>query len=716
MKSEMGEAMQSNLWRMRRREMLASLAGLSILPQALRADFPAPDSAMLPNYLAARLNALGAQWKEKIAAIQTADGARERNRFVRAKEHDLLMGWPAKTPLNPRVVKATQRDGYRIENVMYQSRPDFWVTANLYVPTRGTGPYPGILASCGHYDPSRFYPDYQLAFRNLVENGFVVLAFDPIGQGERRQFWNPQTKTVEQLGSMGRGSSATTEHTLAGHVLELLGEDVNQCFVWDGMCGIDYLLSRPEVDPKRIGAVGHSGGGTATMYLSCLDERIQCVVIHEGGLSHQWPTDPRRGRLEPSDGEQNLFGAAMYGMDFVELSAAISPRPLLISVENFNPAFNAAADDVRKRYVLLGAENRFTTVEAKAPHAWTKKLSIADTDWFSRFFYDRPGPTEGPDYQPEPEEALRCVPNGSLRFSGFDTVFTRARKQVESLHPAAPPDVPGALRNLLRFRRIDAPMSVRETGPGRVEIGSEEGITLPAIIARSPASKLVPVVYLDDRGAETAHDSGLLERIAQSGRTVAAVDVRGLGRSKMASTTSRTGAFVQIFDAETWASYSAWQLDDSLLGMRVADTLRAVDYAQSLAGGTSGVQLVGKGMGALLALFATALDPRITGAVCHGGMLSYATMASAAGTLLGADLVIRGVLKSFDLPDIAASIAGRPLRIIDPVDAMKQPVDIASARNTYRRTEDAYSRKRAGGRLQVLSASSGRDLVDIYFN
>jgi hypothetical protein len=90
-------------------------------------------------------------------------------------------------------------------------------------------------------------------------------------------------------------------------------------------------------------------------------------------------------------------------------------------------------------------------------------------------------------------------------------------------------------------------------------------------------------------------------------------------------------------------------------------------------------------------------------------------MASADGTLLGADLVMRGVLKTFDLPDIAASIADRPLRIIDPVDAMKRPVEIASVRSAYRRTADAYSRKGADGRFQILTACSGGDLVDVYF-
>jgi pimeloyl-ACP methyl ester carboxylesterase len=439
------------------------------------------------------------------------------------------------------------------------------------------------------------------------------------------------------------------------------------------------------------------------------------VVVHEGGLGHRWPIDPQRRRLEPEDGEQNLFGAASYGMDFVELSAAIAPRPLLISIENFNPVFNAAADDVRKRYALLGVEDKFTTVEAKAPHAWTKKLSIAGSDWFSRHFYNRPGPADGPDYQPEPQEVLRCVPNGSLRYSGFDTVFTYAAKQVAALHPQPPQDVAGALRRLLVYRKTDIPVSTRETEPGRVIISSGEGIALPALVVPSAGNRSAPVVYLDDRGADAARESGLLNGIAERGSTVIAVDVRGLGQTKMPSTTVRTGTFVQIFDGETWAAYSAWQLEESLLGMRVADTLRAVDYAQSLTGGSGGVQVAGRGMGALLAMLAAALDPRISAVVCHGALLSYATMSSAAGTLLGADLIMRGVLKTFDLPDIAASIADRPLRIIDPVDAMKRPVEIASVREAYRRTSDAYSRKGAAGHFRILTASPSDDLAEVYF-
>ncbi|HWB85063.1 MAG TPA: acetylxylan esterase [Bryobacteraceae bacterium] len=700
--------MPSHFALMRRRDLLAGLTVLGTLPRGLCAAVSEPGPAMMPEYLAARLNPIAEKWRAEIVKLQTPAQIRGRNRFVREKEIELLGGFPEKTPLHARVVKTTERNGYRIENVMFQSRPDFWVTANLWVPTRGAGPYPGVLSPCGHYDISRFYPDYQLAYRNMVENGFVVLSYDPMGQGERRSFWNPETNQA------AGGITSTTEHSLACHLLRLLGEDVNEYFVWDGMRGIDYLLSRPEVDPKRIGCAGHSGGGTQAMYLCCADERVACIVINEGGLGHQWPIDPKTKRLSPADGEQNLFGAAMFGIDSAELHAAISPRPLLVTVEHFNPSFNDAAADVKKRYELLGAADRFSTVEAQAPHAWTKKLRIASTDWLCRFFYNHPGPTEEPDYQPETQETLRCVPNGSLLYSGFGSIFTRINQQAANLQLAAPRNTVGTLRQLLKYRRPETPISARDGGPGRVFFDSEPGITLTAMVTRAPNPQGLPIVYLDDEGAQAVHESGLASRMAEKGHTVVAVDVRGIGSTAVAAPASRRSEFAHVFNVETWMSYQAWQLDDSLIGMRVADAVRAVDYALSLQKKPGKVRVIGKGIGALWALFAAALDPRVESVVCHGGLLSYQTMAASDRTLHGADIVIAGVLKYLDLPDVAAAIASRPLRLIDPVDAMKQPVETATAQKAYQRAAEAYTRKGAADRFRILHVNDPVGLADLY--
>ncbi len=277
-----------------RRSFLAA-GGLALGRHVVSAQEPAtapsyagqyPD--MLLAYLAAKLNALSARWDREREGIRTAAALEERNRFVRAKFVEMLHGYPEKTPLHPVVVKAVQRDGYRVENVMFESRPNFFVTGNLYLPASGKGPFPAIISPCGHYPLARMQPDYQFVYLNLVKAGFVVLAYDPIGQGERRHYWKPETGETES--SLG----PVFEHSMPGQLLLLLGENLTAYMVWDGMRAIDYLLTRPEVDKDKIGCAGHSGGGTLTMFISALDERVRCAVVNEGGTSHRWPVS-----LEP---------------------------------------------------------------------------------------------------------------------------------------------------------------------------------------------------------------------------------------------------------------------------------------------------------------------------------------------------------------------------------------------------------------------------------
>src|SRR5579859_4488820 len=146
---------------------------------------------MLLAYMAERLNRLATKWDAVRKQVKTAAELRERNASVREKFRTMIHGLPARTPLGAVIVKRFERKGYRVENVMFQSRPNFWVTGNLYIPTTGTGPFPGIISPCGHYPEARMEPEYQFAYLNLVQSGFVVLAYDPIGQGERRQYWDP---------------------------------------------------------------------------------------------------------------------------------------------------------------------------------------------------------------------------------------------------------------------------------------------------------------------------------------------------------------------------------------------------------------------------------------------------------------------------------------------------------------------------------------------
>jgi cephalosporin-C deacetylase-like acetyl esterase len=727
----------------------AILFGPALLPLSEKAGpEPQAESArsyneempdMLVSYLANKLNSLAAAWDQKRALLRTAMDVEARNAFVREKFLRMLRGFPKKVSLNPVTVRVMERDGYRIENVMFQSRPDFWVTGNLYVPTSGNGPFPGIISPCGHYPLARMIPQYQSVYLNLVKSGFVVLGYDPIGQGERRQYWNPETNVTEVGGPV-------YEHSMPGQLLLLLGENLTQYRIWDGMRAIDYLMTRQEVDPKRIGCAGHSGGGTLTEFISVIDKRVQCATIIEGGTANRWPVVIARWEpLGPSDVEQNLFPAALYGIDNVDLHAAIAPRPLLVAIEHYAPSFDRAARAIQSRYRQLGVPEKFITVSSDDPHAWTVKLRLATTDWFCRWFYDRRGPATEPHFETEPPEALYCTPDGSIRYSQKgQTVFSVILEKQASLPPRGPvPKMPAELesyqaeirdtiRNLLRYRKSDQALKVRHlvTTPRKgykiekIQFLSEPGIYIPAwvFVPDNKAGILPTILYVSDEGIETEgmefvgeEESGLkpgvLDTLGRKGNLVVAVDVRGIGQTRPphSSESPACNEFRQLFDVETAMSYMAWFMDESLLGMRVQDVVRSVDYVMSRhEADARHVRVIGKGMGGLWCLYAAALDPRIRALICVRSLLSYRSLTQMDRYRYGANVFIPNVLLQLDLPQVAAAVAGRPLSLVLPADPMKNVVEPRAAQEAYSWTQAIY--ESAGLRNLFRLESRGTDL------
>jgi dienelactone hydrolase len=149
-------------------------------------------------------------------------------------------------------------------------------------------------------------------------------------------------------------------------------------------------------------------------------------------------------------------------------------------------------------------------------------------------------------------------------------------------------------------------------------------------------------------------------------------------------------------------SYMAWSMDRSLFGMRVQDVVRSVDYVASRAdAGTAGVRAVGRGMGALWALYAAALDTRIGSVVCENGLLSYRTLTESDRYVHSASIFVRDVLRHFHLPQVAAAIADRPLLLLSPVDAMKRRVDAPRAQAEYQFTREVYGRAGASDRFRI---------------
>ncbi|PYV26096.1 MAG: hypothetical protein DMG24_07800, partial [Acidobacteria bacterium] len=376
------------------------------------------------------------------------------------------------------------------------------------------------------------------------------------------------------------------------------------------------------------------------------------------------------------------------------------------------------------------------------PHAMTVKLRLAATGWFCRWFYNRSGPALEPEYQPEPDETLYCTPNGSLRYSQRgDTIFSRMLKTQASLPPSR--QLPAThseleayraalgaeIAQLLKVRRNSDPLGARHivTTPRKgyhvekMEFISEPGIYIPTwiFVPEQPKSDSSAVVYVHEAGKEEeGMEFGVLEKLARQGLTVFAVDVRGIGETKPPhSDEEGPGTFQNLDNGETTMSYWAWEIDESLFGMRVQDVIRGVDYALSRSGvNQSGVRLIGKGLGALWSLYAAALDTRIRSVVLDGGLLCYACLARSDRYLHGANIIIPDVLRHFDLPQVAAVVANRPLALLSPVDEMKQTVELHAARQAFEWTRAAYAAAGAESEFVILGPNEKVDSAGQYLS
>ena len=205
----------------------------------------------------------------EIASIRDTAAAEKRKQYVRAKVLELIGGLPDyRGPLNASVTRTLDRGDFVIENVTFESFPSFVITANLYRPKKA-GRHPAVLIPMGHWEQGKLAA--QLIASNLALKGFVVLAYDPIGQGERQQAYDPR------FGKSIMGG-ATEQHFLPGAQALLLGQSFARYRIWDGIRALDYLVSRPEVDSDRIGCTGCSGGGTLATYISALDSRVKVAA------------------------------------------------------------------------------------------------------------------------------------------------------------------------------------------------------------------------------------------------------------------------------------------------------------------------------------------------------------------------------------------------------------------------------------------------------
>ncbi|MFH1738597.1 MAG: acetylxylan esterase [bacterium] len=665
------------------------------------------DPEMMHNFQWALVQKADQARREELANLKTTEQWEARKHYVRDKVMEMIGDFPSRTPLNAHVTGLVDHGDYQIRMVVYESRPRFYVTANLYVPKNRAFPAPAVLFACGHWPNAKAAETYQTCCIGLAKKGYVVLSFDPLGQGERLQHWDIDLQ---------RSPTGATifEHAQLGNVCILLGDNLANYFIWDGIRSLDYLLSLPEVDPNRIGCAGNSGGGTQTAYISALDDRVTVAVpdCYITTLVHRIES---RGA---ADDEQNFNPCFKHGIDHFDLLSLRAPKPIQIvaALEDFFPIDGARQTfrDLQDLYRIYEAVDRVNIAEVAGPHAYDKPHREATYAWMNRWLGNEAAGAVEPQITIEPEDVLECTTSGQVLESlGGETVYTLNKASYEKVgYKRAVPASESALESWWADLRADvrrllvlpslsgSPQMIRgeseEFDAGtkiRIVFESEPGIAVPGLLLlpRERREGVTVMVFEDGKDAHL-NDEMVLETL-ESGRAVYLIDPRGVGE-----TMSQHGdckKYYDYFREETELSYTSFMLDRPMLGQRVFDVMRAVDAAAVMGDPKfSDIALAGQGRAALMAFFAGALDDRVSEVICRNMLVSYESLARNKYFNHHPTSLIPGVLRSFDLPLAAALVAPRKLILEDTVDEMKEIMPPHRVRELYEPAETVYRMRR----------------------
>jgi hypothetical protein len=555
---------------------------LALLATSLIAQIDQPTD--LTAWLNTKAQALLAERRAKIAAIKTPAEAKARQVWVRAKLLELLKDLPDyKGPLNARTTGTLDQPAYRIEKVIFDSLPRFPVTGNLYVP-KTAGKHPAVLFSMGHWNEGK--PVAQLLAGNLALQGFVVLVYDPIGQGERQQSYDPIMRVARAGGSV-------EQHFMAGAAAILAGDNFARYMIHDSMRAIDYLQSRPEVDGEKIGATGCSGGGTQTTFVSALDPRIKAAApaCYMQSFEVLYPGDV-------GDSEQSWPGFIAAGLDQKDFVELFAPKPWLIASTDgdfFRPAgAKAVYDEAKAYYKLLDAESQVSWVVGPGPHGTPLEVRQAIYGWFSRWLAATTAPVSEVAVKIFPDHELWATKNGQVGLEGARDIVEIIRERWESR---------------AKTNRKPTPITTPTTPPqARVmKDTTEDGLRTRQILLESEpglwiTTRLIEPLQPPAKTILLLEPAPLANTLARQGHRVLAVRVRGIGPA-VPDWIRNGGDFLP--------NTRSWFIDPTrpMVDMRAYDLRRAVDYLA--ANGAADIRAAASGVPGFWLLRAAQGDPRL---------------------------------------------------------------------------------------------------------
>lgn len=549
--------------------------------------------------------------------ISTVGQWERRKQEVRAQLKKMLWHdrrWPDQPPAAVITHRQTQ-DRYVIENLVLETAPKLFVTANLYLPRTGPKPFPVVLYQCGHANKA-YYKRHGAWF---ASHGVAALVMDNIEMGEA-QFTHHGVFAQAWFHWYSRGFSPLA--------IEL----------WNARRLLDYLVSRPEIDRLRIGATGRSGGGMTSFFLAALDDRIAACAPVSGTLSTQGWIKQRLTAVHCDC----QYPVNSYGLLYSEIGALIAPRPLLVCNADSDPgfpmeAFQELVANMRVIYRLYEADNNLSTAVTSGGHQDTEAIRLPVYSFFLKHFLGQEIALveEGPVQDP-PSEALLCYRSGlpleevlsgiderwiTLRKTGTrplsldrrqvrrQALLSDLRREVFGYFPKQPP-------------ALDAQWGPQSAAPGRklrpVSFTSFDGLRVKAIysLPAAPQRTKLPAVLVADyrRGIPVWGNEEPWERKQWGDRAVLVVETLDVGSRAL----ERNLRSFTDNDAAHHMRRQAMILGTTIESMQVYELLRSLEFLRTLSEvDGERITLSSKGEMAVNAMYAALMDGKVERVILH---------------------------------------------------------------------------------------------------
>jgi len=591
-------------------------------------------------------------------------------RKLRACAEASFGGYPARTPLNARTVGTVDAGDYRIDRVIFESRPGFFVTGHVYHPLPADDQLrrPAVLIPCGHSMPGKNAPSYQRAGVEAARAGFVALVFDPVDQGERVQ--------------RPRRSTCGVTHNACGSLAMLLGQSMLRIRLWDAMRALDYLETRPDVDGTRLGVMGVSGGGTMSAMLAAFDDRITCAAPACYISSLRRVVD----NCGPQDGEQLIFGQLKYGLNHAGLLLVARSAPSLVACaqSDFFP-IDGTLDTMRTVRAVAareGTAERYEMTWASGPHDWTPSHRKASLAWMRRWLCDDrmaalpPNPMRldvpaaYPSYGAEvvrTDAVLNVTPSGNvLDLPGSRSAYAvltddladlernRSRLTLNERRAAACRLAgihPSSEAGIEAFA-VGAPVETNGVRVTRIGFARPDGSSAAAVLFEpQSAAEDAPVVFAGTRGRSAF--AAEIAAVLAAGRAALVVDLEGCGEVGVTKRRVHIGSCVDDGLGKIF-----YLLGESAVGRR-AEQLAAVGGYLSARFGKK-PEIVADGMIAIAVAHAVAAEPSLFGPVklrnrplAWGEAVRRATTEAVQWTVTDA---VNGALAVYDWPELLESV------------------------------------------------------------